>query len=432
MEVRLDQEVRQLVGADLAAVIFLVRQGWLAEMSGGGEQVQVQVHEPQPQFRKAGFWVKFHGLAPEYLSSSSASALACRIGEPMEFSSVGPQAGGVLEVLVQIDITKPLVTSLSVVLQDGAPGVVSLEYRGLPRLCELCRVPGHQPKNCRKANRWKLVLKNFLCPCFLPRYRSQDDTRATEKMSGDACDRSSSWSESVSSEQGGDVSNHLMSDVSPSTTTSIVIQVPASASPTATTTESTQDDGMQKMDVVPADQGFQPLDSRLQDYVLQFSSYHSAQGRPSYLQHVEDMQLYSDLVATVRGVELVIKTGHLPRELITLALRSLAAQGGVHTITLPRTDPSFVFVNGVRLDVVTILKYLRGRVDGTAGSKTRFQVTLVSLSNTETSVTWNVVIDTLSSSVPRSPARLDTEPDSSPARKRRVTQQLLHVLGNQR
>lgn len=111
---------------------------------------------------------------------------------------------------------------------------------------------------------------------------------------------------------------------------------------------------------------------------------------------------------------------------------------GVHTVTLARTDPSFVLVNGVRLDLVTLLKYLRGRVDGMAGSKTRFKVTLVAVSNTETSVSWNMVIDRLSSScVPRSPVRLDdvsnnNEPNSSPVRKRRLTQRLLHMLDNQR
>lgn len=107
----------------------------------------------------------------------------------------------------------------------------------------------------------------------------QDDTREVDKMSGNTSQtghRSKSRSESINSERNGHVLNHLMSDVSPSTT-GIGIQVPAS--PTATNPESIQDEDGQKMDVVPADQGFQPLGpgSTLHDYVLQFSSYYNSQ-----------------------------------------------------------------------------------------------------------------------------------------------------------
>ncbi|KAM0831092.1 hypothetical protein ACQ4PT_065776 [Festuca glaucescens] len=361
------------------------------------------------QFRKAGFWVRFDNLTSEYLSTSSASSLACRIGVPLEYS-IKPELG-ILEVLVQIDITKPLIRSLQVVLDDGSHVLVSVNYVRLPRLCSLCGVPGHRLESCRKRNPLKLILKNFLGSC-LPRYRSKDVFHL--EHTSPTGHTSNNIMQSINGEHTRDVSKDLMSDVTPSTGSGI--QVPAMQ-------DSTQDEDSQ-IDVFPADQAFDPQGRMSHDYSVQLYSFYITQG-PSFLRRGEDTQLYSDLGATTRRMELVIVISHLPRELTRAAFRSVAACRGVESVTLANTEPALFLVIGIGLDDAMIMEDLRRKLNRAARSNTNYLNTRFHVTLDMPSSSWSNILSRLGMSS-------NTEPNSTPARVQEMAKHLLDVLGNTR
>lgn len=100
-------------------------------------------------FATADLWVQFHNVPVEYFSAATLSALAARVGVPLVLPDLGVAPVELLRARIRVDITRPLVRSLQVDLDDdGRSELVSVVYEQIPILCAACGIVGHPLDRC--------------------------------------------------------------------------------------------------------------------------------------------------------------------------------------------------------------------------------------------------------------------------------------------
>lgn len=63
-------------------------------------------------------------------------------------------------VLVEVDITKDLVTEVPIRLLSGEMRMQDVLYENLPKFCSLCQIIGHAVKNCKKNGKGNMQMKD--------------------------------------------------------------------------------------------------------------------------------------------------------------------------------------------------------------------------------------------------------------------------------
>lgn len=98
-------------------------------------------------FATANLWVQFHNVPVEYFSEATLSALAASVGVPLVLPDLGAAPVELLRARIRVDITRPLVRSLQVDLDDdGRRELVSVVYEQIPILS--CGIVGDPVDRC--------------------------------------------------------------------------------------------------------------------------------------------------------------------------------------------------------------------------------------------------------------------------------------------
>nr|XP_025875896.1 uncharacterized protein LOC107277033 isoform X2 [Oryza sativa Japonica Group] len=114
----------------------------------------------QVRFFKAELWVKFYfNYVPVvYLSEASIYALAAHIGELVKCPD---KAASFFRARILVDVTRPLVASIDVKLEDGECRSISVEYERVGSiLCGTCRILGHSADRCSTGNQRPSIPRN--------------------------------------------------------------------------------------------------------------------------------------------------------------------------------------------------------------------------------------------------------------------------------
>ncbi|KAM0860094.1 hypothetical protein ACQ4PT_046754 [Festuca glaucescens] len=82
-------------------------------------------------FTKAELWVRFHRVPVDHFSATSVYALAAGIGSPVNCDLSHTSSADLLRARIRVDITRPLQSSVVVVLENGHQASVSVEYEGV-------------------------------------------------------------------------------------------------------------------------------------------------------------------------------------------------------------------------------------------------------------------------------------------------------------
>ncbi|XP_057803355.1 uncharacterized protein LOC131018657 [Salvia miltiorrhiza] len=101
----------------------------------------------------ANVWIRIHYLPIEYWHAEVLAGIARFVGHPLKIdgASITRDFGQFARVLVELDMSKSLPTTL---LFDGGDYSFHVEftYEYLPYYCSKCKITGHSPDKCRKAN----------------------------------------------------------------------------------------------------------------------------------------------------------------------------------------------------------------------------------------------------------------------------------------
>ncbi|XP_057808817.1 uncharacterized protein LOC131023287 [Salvia miltiorrhiza] len=100
----------------------------------------------------ANVWVRIHYLPIEYWHAEVLAGVARYIGHPIRIdaASVKKDFGQFARVLVELDMSKPLPTTLLFDEGDFA-FYIEFTYEKLPLYCNRCKITGHSPDRCFKA-----------------------------------------------------------------------------------------------------------------------------------------------------------------------------------------------------------------------------------------------------------------------------------------
>lgn len=107
------------------------------------------------------YWIQMHGLPPDCWNRHVLSTLASYLGTPVHMNMLTHEHKRVkfARVLVEIDISKPKLLELDIVLPIGKVKV-NFEYEHEFKPCEHCRKPGHVKENCFELNQKQSGGKN--------------------------------------------------------------------------------------------------------------------------------------------------------------------------------------------------------------------------------------------------------------------------------
>ena len=103
------------------------------------------------EFSNILIWARVYKLPLGHMSQYNREAIGDQIGECMELDGVeeGMAMGQCLHVKVPLDISKPLMRGVIVVVNDeGRTKWCPIEYEFLPDFCFICGVIGHLDKEC--------------------------------------------------------------------------------------------------------------------------------------------------------------------------------------------------------------------------------------------------------------------------------------------
>lgn len=105
-------------------------------------------------FTNASFWVQLKNVPIMCMDKGTISELGAAIGRVEEVwtDANGECTGEIIRLRISIDITKPLMTLLSLEQEDGEEDAVpiTIQYEKLPDFCFCCGCVGHQYRECTK------------------------------------------------------------------------------------------------------------------------------------------------------------------------------------------------------------------------------------------------------------------------------------------
>ncbi|XP_057770922.1 uncharacterized protein LOC130990710 [Salvia miltiorrhiza] len=97
-------------------------------------------------------WVRIHYLPIEYWNSQVISGIGRYLGHPLKIdgASAGRDFGQFARILVEIDMSLPLLNTLLIDMEDFS-FQIEFVFENLPLYCGRCKITGHSPDRCRKS-----------------------------------------------------------------------------------------------------------------------------------------------------------------------------------------------------------------------------------------------------------------------------------------
>ncbi|GFY92846.1 hypothetical protein Acr_08g0012420 [Actinidia rufa] len=116
--------------------------------------------KPMPKFFRFGkeaiscfpVWVQLRSVPMILWNPMVFGKICSKIGRPLHMDKLTAQRERITyaRCLVEVDMAKDLVHSVSLQLPDGEDYEQNIYYENLPRFCPLCRVVGHTMESCKK------------------------------------------------------------------------------------------------------------------------------------------------------------------------------------------------------------------------------------------------------------------------------------------
>lgn len=102
-------------------------------------------------FNNIPVWVKFPMLPLELFGEEALNIVASFVGRPLMTDQFTKDLtkGAYARVLVEVDVTKPLVRELSLEMPNGKKIVQPVLFEIEPKICLKCRTLGHNKEECR-------------------------------------------------------------------------------------------------------------------------------------------------------------------------------------------------------------------------------------------------------------------------------------------
>lgn len=99
---------------------------------------------------KVPVWTRLQNLPLELWNGQALSKIVSRVGKPIrtDQQTAARSAISFARVLVEIDVSKPLKTEVSIKLPGGKMLCQSLEYERAPVFCHHCNMVGHKSSKC--------------------------------------------------------------------------------------------------------------------------------------------------------------------------------------------------------------------------------------------------------------------------------------------
>ena len=146
-------------------------------------RLQPWVPDFNPSLQKstnAQVWVRFFDLSWEYWHPKIISDLARGIGVPLRLDKATSDGdfGHYARVLVDVDVSSVLPTSVLLERDEFHSSVIAVEYENLPAFCSTCSSIGHLPSSCRWNKSSKVPLTSFAT-------KSTQDIAGDSRVSGD-------------------------------------------------------------------------------------------------------------------------------------------------------------------------------------------------------------------------------------------------------
>ncbi|KAL6500903.1 hypothetical protein OROHE_025100 [Orobanche hederae] len=97
------------------------------------------------QLTKLLVWVKLPQLPLGYRSKKSLNMIASMLGKPLHSDecTLKQNKVGFVRVLVELDVSQPVMKSVRIKVSGGEPHVQIVEYENLPEFCHQCQCIGH-------------------------------------------------------------------------------------------------------------------------------------------------------------------------------------------------------------------------------------------------------------------------------------------------
>ncbi|XP_042472203.1 uncharacterized protein LOC122054843 [Zingiber officinale] len=98
-------------------------------------------------------WMQLYGLPVDFWSTTGLSKIASQVGLPLYTDLFTKMRGRVnfARVLVEVDITKELPKSTTVMLPDGRREHLQLRFETVLKFCSFCKNLGHYRPHCTLA-----------------------------------------------------------------------------------------------------------------------------------------------------------------------------------------------------------------------------------------------------------------------------------------
>ncbi|XP_030942068.1 uncharacterized protein LOC115967129 [Quercus lobata] len=106
-------------------------------------------------FQYSPFWIRVFNIPIKSMNTTVGNRIAKEIGVPLVIDAPksGLAWGPFLRILVDVDITKPLIRGKMIHIEEMEDVWVYFKYERLPTFCYRCGILGHQDCDCQGINK---------------------------------------------------------------------------------------------------------------------------------------------------------------------------------------------------------------------------------------------------------------------------------------